>query len=210
MWTKVTLWSLTTETATRRRAIGSLCYLDQISHSCRTAPCRVSCNSIRSIITVKRPYTYTEEHQNARAPPQSRNPQSHARTRAVMSNATVKYAIAVHGLSYYHGANNVPSLSDISLQLPLGSRTIIVGANGGVCFVALSPRVRQRSHVRSSQRENLPCCKSSQGNASSKMQISASWIETYSGIHLLVSLSSGQNGWSLLVLFMPIFHCSGR
>ncbi|KAG8218842.1 P-loop containing nucleoside triphosphate hydrolase protein [Butyriboletus roseoflavus] len=39
-------------------------------------------------------------------------------------------AIAVHGLSYFHGTNNVSSLSNISLQLPPGSRTILIGANG--------------------------------------------------------------------------------
>jgi CCR4-NOT complex subunit CAF16 len=40
-------------------------------------------------------------------------------------------AIAVHGLTYYHpSTSDAPSLSDISLQLPSGSRTVIVGANG--------------------------------------------------------------------------------
>ena len=48
-------------------------------------------------------------------------------------------AIAVHGLTYYHdGTSDAPSLSDISLQLPSGSRTVIVGANGGMCFAACS------------------------------------------------------------------------
>ncbi|KAI9574479.1 P-loop containing nucleoside triphosphate hydrolase protein [Boletus coccyginus] len=38
--------------------------------------------------------------------------------------------IVIRGLTYFHDASNQPSLSDISLQLPSGSRTIIVGANG--------------------------------------------------------------------------------
>lgn len=49
---------------------------------------------------------------------------------------TIKYAIAVDGLTYNHGTNDLPSLSDISLHLPPGSRTIIVGANGGMYFTA--------------------------------------------------------------------------
>jgi len=40
------------------------------------------------------------------------------------------YAIAVDKLTYHHGTSNQPSLSNISLHLPQGSRTIIVGANG--------------------------------------------------------------------------------
>ena len=57
----------------------------------------------------------------------------------VTSNvASDAMAIAAHDLTYYHGENNAPSLSNISLQLPSGSRTVIVGANGGMCFAALS------------------------------------------------------------------------
>ncbi|KIJ20081.1 hypothetical protein PAXINDRAFT_166234 [Paxillus involutus ATCC 200175] len=44
--------------------------------------------------------------------------------------AEVTYTIAVDGLTYHHDSNSSPSLSDISLHLPPGSRTIIVGANG--------------------------------------------------------------------------------
>ncbi|KIJ70498.1 hypothetical protein HYDPIDRAFT_105237 [Hydnomerulius pinastri MD-312] len=40
------------------------------------------------------------------------------------------YTIAVDGLTYYHVPGAPPSLSDITLHLPPGSRTIIVGANG--------------------------------------------------------------------------------
>ncbi|KAF8558779.1 P-loop containing nucleoside triphosphate hydrolase protein [Imleria badia] len=39
-------------------------------------------------------------------------------------------AIAVQDLTFYHGTSEAPSLSNISLQLPPGSRTILVGANG--------------------------------------------------------------------------------
>ncbi|KAF9222029.1 P-loop containing nucleoside triphosphate hydrolase protein [Gyrodon lividus] len=42
----------------------------------------------------------------------------------------VNYTIAVDGLTYCHDPNSSPSLSNISLHLPPGSRTIIVGANG--------------------------------------------------------------------------------
>ena len=55
----------------------------------------------------------------------------HNLTCLTMSNS--EYAIAVHDLTYSHGTNGIPSLSDISLHLPPGSRTILVGANGGVC-----------------------------------------------------------------------------
>ncbi|KAG9317657.1 P-loop containing nucleoside triphosphate hydrolase protein [Chiua virens] len=39
-------------------------------------------------------------------------------------------AISIHNLTYCHGATAVPALSNVSLQLPPGSRAIIVGANG--------------------------------------------------------------------------------
>ncbi|KAH7887765.1 P-loop containing nucleoside triphosphate hydrolase protein [Phlebopus sp. FC_14] len=42
----------------------------------------------------------------------------------------IGYTIAVEGLTYHHALNTLPSLSNISLRLPPGSRTIIVGANG--------------------------------------------------------------------------------
>ncbi|KAG6336608.1 hypothetical protein ID866_2484 [Astraeus odoratus] len=41
-----------------------------------------------------------------------------------------EYAISVDGLTYHHDPKLPPSLSNISFHLPLGSRTIIVGANG--------------------------------------------------------------------------------
>lgn len=39
--------------------------------------------------------------------------------------------ISVEGLSYYHDPTLLPSLQDVSLHLPPGSRTLLVGANGG-------------------------------------------------------------------------------
>ncbi|KAI6034161.1 hypothetical protein PISMIDRAFT_670746 [Pisolithus microcarpus 441] len=41
-----------------------------------------------------------------------------------------EYTISVDGLTYRHDPNCPPSLSDVSLHLPPGSRTILVGANG--------------------------------------------------------------------------------
>ncbi|KAI6047206.1 P-loop containing nucleoside triphosphate hydrolase protein [Pisolithus marmoratus] len=41
-----------------------------------------------------------------------------------------QYTISVDGLTYCHDPKSPPSLSNISLHLPEGSRTILVGANG--------------------------------------------------------------------------------
>ena len=42
------------------------------------------------------------------------------------------YAISVANLSYSHNSFSPPALRDITLHLPPGSRTILIGANGGV------------------------------------------------------------------------------
>jgi len=65
------------------------------------------------------------------------------RTKVVFSAMT----IAIHGLTYSHDTSDQPSLSDISLQLPSGSRTIIVGANGGMCSSAFSRESADSYHI---------------------------------------------------------------
>lgn len=42
-----------------------------------------------------------------------------------------KYEIFIENLTYTHPGALEPSLNDITLRLPKGSRTILVGANGG-------------------------------------------------------------------------------
>ncbi|KAH9854942.1 P-loop containing nucleoside triphosphate hydrolase protein [Lenzites betulinus] len=44
--------------------------------------------------------------------------------------ATQAYEISVDKLTYAHAQETEPSLSDVNLHLPKGSRTILVGANG--------------------------------------------------------------------------------
>ncbi|KAG6850045.1 hypothetical protein H0H93_002054 [Arthromyces matolae] len=44
--------------------------------------------------------------------------------------------ISVSNLTYCHQTDNEPSLLDVALNLPRGSRTIIVGANGVLCPAA--------------------------------------------------------------------------
>jgi CCR4-NOT complex subunit CAF16 len=40
--------------------------------------------------------------------------------------------IFVQNLTYFHDPSGPPSLSDINISLPKGSRTLLIGANGGV------------------------------------------------------------------------------
>jgi CCR4-NOT complex subunit CAF16 len=40
-------------------------------------------------------------------------------------------AIDVQNLTFFHGPASEPSLTDVTIQLPKGSRTVLVGANGG-------------------------------------------------------------------------------
>lgn len=40
-------------------------------------------------------------------------------------------AVSISNLTYSHSTGDQPSLLDINLHLPQGSRTILVGANGG-------------------------------------------------------------------------------
>ena len=42
--------------------------------------------------------------------------------------------ITVQNLTYHHDPSAPASLSDIDIDLPKGSRTLLIGANGGVCF----------------------------------------------------------------------------
>jgi energy-coupling factor transporter ATP-binding protein EcfA2 len=40
--------------------------------------------------------------------------------------------ISVQNLTYFHDPSGPPSLSNINISLPKGSRTLLIGANGGV------------------------------------------------------------------------------
>ncbi|KAF8450304.1 P-loop containing nucleoside triphosphate hydrolase protein [Boletus edulis BED1] len=60
-------------------------------------------------------------------------------------------AIAIQDLTFYHGTNTAPSLSNISLRLPSGSRTILVGANGAgkstLLQILAGKRLIKNAHV---------------------------------------------------------------
>jgi CCR4-NOT complex subunit CAF16 len=47
-----------------------------------------------------------------------------------------EYTITVESLTYLHIPNEPPSLDNITFHLPPGSRTILVGANGGKSYLA--------------------------------------------------------------------------
>lgn len=51
--------------------------------------------------------------------------------------------ITVQNLTYHHDPSGPASLNDINIDLPKGSRTLLIGANGGVDFAR--PRQRQYS-----------------------------------------------------------------
>ena len=46
--------------------------------------------------------------------------------------ATNTFEIAVQDLTFQHNSAPEPALKDINLFLPKGSRTVLIGANGGV------------------------------------------------------------------------------
>lgn len=48
-----------------------------------------------------------------------------------MAASGVQYEIDVERLTYNHTHSAPPSLSNVFIKLPKGSRTILVGANGG-------------------------------------------------------------------------------
>ena len=52
------------------------------------------------------------------------------------------YEISINGLTYTHREGSSPSLADVTIHLPKGSRTILVGANGGESFIHLCERLR--------------------------------------------------------------------
>jgi len=47
-------------------------------------------------------------------------------------------SISVVNLTYYHKSSVLPALVDINLSLPPGSRTILIGANGGQAMPCFS------------------------------------------------------------------------
>lgn len=48
-----------------------------------------------------------------------------------MASTTNAFEIAVEGLTFQHNSAPEPALKDINLFLPKGSRTVLIGANGG-------------------------------------------------------------------------------
>lgn len=48
-----------------------------------------------------------------------------------MAATEFQYEIDIERLTYNHTPSAPPSLTDVSIKLPKGSRTILVGANGG-------------------------------------------------------------------------------
>lgn len=42
--------------------------------------------------------------------------------------------IFIQNLTYFHDPSGPPSLRDVNISLPKGSRTLLIGANGGVHF----------------------------------------------------------------------------
>ena len=51
------------------------------------------------------------------------------------------YEISITNLTYTHREGASPSLSDVNIHLPKGSRTILVGANGGKHIIAINKGV---------------------------------------------------------------------
>ena len=49
--------------------------------------------------------------------------------------ATPAYEISIDNLTYSHVPDAPPSLSNVNIHLPKGSRTILVGANGGTIIL---------------------------------------------------------------------------
>lgn len=53
------------------------------------------------------------------------------RSYSITTMADSEYTVAVEKLTYFHNAETIPSLSDVSIHLSRGSRTVLIGANGG-------------------------------------------------------------------------------
>ena len=45
--------------------------------------------------------------------------------------------IFVQNLTYFHDPSGLPTLSNINISLPKGSRTLLIGANGGVHSISV-------------------------------------------------------------------------
>lgn len=45
--------------------------------------------------------------------------------------------IFIQNLTYFHDPSGLPSLSNINISLPKGSRTLLIGANGGVHSISV-------------------------------------------------------------------------
>lgn len=75
----------------------------------------------------------------------------------VMAASDAQYEVDIEHLTYNHTPSVPPSLIDVSIKLPKGSRTILVGANGGELVLQLY----QRSLLTPSlpQLESLLCCR---------------------------------------------------
>lgn len=59
-----------------------------------------------------------------------------------------QWAIQTSHLTYCHKPNTPPSLRDINLALPHGSRTILIGANGGMQSPLFISRLESARHSR--------------------------------------------------------------
>ena len=63
-----------------------------------------------------------------------------------MAASGVQYEIDVERLTYNHTHSAPPSLSNVFIKLPKGSRTILVGANGGELGFLLFQRAHSATY----------------------------------------------------------------
>lgn len=113
------------------------------------------------------------------------------------ASAQMDNVVAVAALTYAHAPDAPPSLSHINLDLPPGSRTLLVGANGGKPFFhSLPPNIYPSAPF---QPESPLSCRSSLENVSSQPLALASLSRAMMSFAtpLLASLSSAQNGLSM-------------
>ena len=115
------------------------------------------------------------------------------------------YEISIDNLTYSHTPGSAPSLSNVNIHLPKGSRTILVGANGGTSRICSQTLENQGTFL---QRGSPRYSRSWRANVSSqpRVRMSESKEETCFATHHLVSPSLGQNGECAL----PVLLCFCR
>lgn len=71
------------------------------------------------------------QHRHLLLPIDNASSDEHCQQRPEMSSEKAASEIAIDNLTFQHNSAFEPALKEINLFLPKGSRTILVGANGG-------------------------------------------------------------------------------